>query len=93
MRTASSFVHAPLKTVAGVNGQCIIPIGLVTPTIDQRRSWNAIGGVIFVALVKYGHIARSSMEATEGVTGGYMEIYEQEFTSRLSRHETADESG
>ncbi|WP_248905344.1 formate/nitrite transporter family protein [Halocatena marina] len=37
---------------------------------------NAIGGVFFVALVKYGHVARGSTGET-GLTGGYMQVYEQ----------------
>ena len=39
---------------------------------------NAIGGVVFVALVKYGHVARGSIAETAGATGGYMEVYEEE---------------
>jgi hypothetical protein len=39
---------------------------------------NAIGGVVFVALVKYGHVARSSVAETAGATGGYMNVYKRE---------------
>ena len=56
---------------------------------------NAIGGVVFVALVKYGHVAQGSVAETAGATGGYMDVYEQEQTpssSEASRAETAEES-
>jgi formate/nitrite transporter FocA (FNT family) len=56
---------------------------------------NAIGGVVFVALVKYGHVAQGSVAETAGATGGYMDVYEQEqppSSSEASRTETAEES-
>ena len=56
---------------------------------------NAIGGVVFVALVKYGHVARGSVAETAGATGGYMDVYEREqasSSSEASRTETAEES-
>lgn len=39
---------------------------------------NAIGGVVFVALVKYRHVVQGSIAETAGATGGYMDVYEQE---------------
>lgn len=52
---------------------------------------NAIGGVFFVALVKYGHVARGSTSEAGRLTGGYMQVYEQSQQSGASETDAVDE--
>lgn len=51
---------------------------------------NAIGGVFFVALVKYGHVARGATGETDSLTGGYMQVYKQNKQSGTSEIDAVD---
>lgn len=50
---------------------------------------NAIGGVFFVALVKYSHVARGNTD--DGLTGGYMQVYKQSQQADTNNSDAANE--
>lgn len=77
------FTHLPHSIAGGIEMAAAVfatPIGVAAygRFLLVATLGNAIGGVVFVALVKYGHVARSSVAETAGATGGYMDVYKRE---------------
>ena len=77
------FTHLPHSIAGGIEMAAAVfatPIGVTAygRFLLVATLGNAIGGVVFVALVKYGHVARSSVAETAGATGGYMDVYKRE---------------